>query len=178
MPDSDDRVVVIDDGRGGLLLAQTESDSWSLVQRPSEAAIIALAFADANTAWAIDYSGALFSPRSPWFTNDGGSQWVPLDPRFPADIPCIDIDFVDNTHGWVIGTDGSVYATIDGQDWFDPTEPHRTSFAPWYYVSTCLTTHEDRFSSRYWKQRRARIFQMLEANELFASPPRATLGNP
>ncbi len=31
---------------------------------------------------------------------------------------------------------------------------------------------------RYWKQRRARNFQILEANELFASPPRPIRGNP
>ncbi len=50
---------------------------------------------------------------------------------------------------------------------------HKASSAP-----TPLTACEDRFSSRYWKQRRARIFQILEANELFVSPPRPIRGDP
>ncbi len=46
------------------------------------------------------------------FTNDAGVLWTRQ--RAPSRFELIHLDFVDDTHGWVVGADGAILNTFDG----------------------------------------------------------------
>ena len=60
-----------------------------------------------------------------YFTRDAGSPGSPGDTRGWQPVPSgvtstlLDIDFVDSTHGWAVGQDGTIIATSDGgETWY------------------------------------------------------------
>jgi photosystem II stability/assembly factor-like uncharacterized protein len=78
----------------------------------SDQDIVGVDFADAKTGAAMTEGGAVFT------TNDGGTTWTQADaktlqPRFQFDpekefVSFEWITFVDDTHGWAVGTGGPV----------------------------------------------------------------------
>lgn len=67
-----------------------------------------------------DYAFAACDDAAILFTTDGGTTWSLYDTGLGTSVDFLAVDFVDNTTGFVAGTNGSIFKTTDsGANWTD-----------------------------------------------------------
>lgn len=102
-----------------LVIATTaRADDWQTVRSspgPSLQDICILP--DGLHGWAVGGSSAGGQVYSCVLrTTDGGANWTPLPFPDPTSVVLNGVNFADESHGWVVGSGGRIYATTDGGD--------------------------------------------------------------
>lgn len=67
---------------------------------------------DATTAWLLVRDADLPGADRAFVTRDGGATWDPV--AAISGLALTHVEFVDDDHGWVVGTDSTIVATSDG----------------------------------------------------------------
>ena len=80
--------------------------SWKIVAQPSKYPLTAVAFADAQTGWAVGKHGTILR------TVDGGATWTAQVSGVTR--PLWAVTFADARHGWAAGAEGLLLTTTDG----------------------------------------------------------------
>ncbi|HEY9115729.1 MAG TPA: YCF48-related protein, partial [Bacteroidales bacterium] len=91
-------------------------------------------FANADTGWAAGGDpGWTGSPSGAVLrTTDGGETWNVMQ-SFPINI--LDMDFVDENEGWIVGREGLIRHTVNGgNNWYTQTSPLTGTFTSVSFV--------------------------------------------
>jgi photosystem II stability/assembly factor-like uncharacterized protein len=97
-------------GNAGTLLSTTdEGATWAAGAFGVPQDLDSITALDGDTAWAVGQYGIAR-------TTDGGLTWSYDPPGFPAGR----IDFVDASHGWAVGYDGTLAHSTDGGATWQP----------------------------------------------------------
>ncbi|HUH60791.1 MAG TPA: YCF48-related protein [Candidimonas sp.] len=123
--------------RGLSLWSDDQGKSWQQAQVPVSVTLTSVSFTTATTGWAVGHSGTILR------TDDAGRTWMKMldgkqvaaliseaakepgaDPQFIAnaerlvkdgpDKPFLDVRFIDENHGLVVGAYGLILETSDG----------------------------------------------------------------
>lgn len=123
--------------RGLVLWSDDQGKSWQQAQVPVSVTLTSVAFASANTGWAVGHSGTILRTEDAgrtWTKSLDGKQVATLiaeaakapgaDPQFIAnaerlimdgpDKPFLDVRFFDENHGVVVGAYGLILETSNG----------------------------------------------------------------
>ena len=102
-------------GDKGTLLRTTDAgDTWKAVGLRTKANLGGVAFSDRSTGWIVGAAGDADDPRGVILaTTDGGAHWRAQ--KVPAGVKGLNkVKFVDDRHGWALGSPGVVLRTTDG----------------------------------------------------------------
>lgn len=92
---------------GGVYVSTDSGATWSSRYSGTSAQLMAVAFSDAKTVWAVGEQGTLLK------SDDGGAKWTLI--KLPAaNFMLRDIKFANAKVGWVVGDAGVILATQDG----------------------------------------------------------------
>lgn len=114
-----DRAVAVGE-RGHILVSESRHDWRQIENVPTRSTLTAVA-AFADQVWAVGHDGVILHSA------DGGLTWARqrIAPFDPADVdnlrngaPLLDVLFVDELHGFVVGAYSQLLVTVDGgQTW-------------------------------------------------------------
>lgn len=106
-------------GTGGAIVATTDGgEGWQLQDSELSLDMVDIFFLDARFGWALAWNN-LTPPFGTLIlsTTDGGNRWHST-PFIKNNILLHKICFFDTLHGWVGGSQGSIYKTVNGgQSW-------------------------------------------------------------
>jgi photosystem II stability/assembly factor-like uncharacterized protein len=95
---------------GDLLRTEDAGGSWETIPGKAVGGFDKLSFIDHNNGWTLHTQGPL------WRTGDGGRTWskiIDLRQKYPSIGPFVQMEFVDNLHGWVLEP-FAIWRTEDG----------------------------------------------------------------
>ena len=102
------RIVAVGD-HGVVLLSDDDGKTYRQAKTvPVSSTLTAVAFADANTGWAVGHWGAVVK------TTDGGESWVLQRNDNKVDQPLFSVYFKNAQEGWAVGLWSLMLHTADG----------------------------------------------------------------
>jgi photosystem II stability/assembly factor-like uncharacterized protein len=103
----------------GTILATTDGGAhWESQTLPVSGPVRGVHFVDSENGWAV--GGAVSGNGWIFNTTNGGDDWTLQ--KYITDSGCLyDVCFGDFNHGWAVGVNGSIWATLNGTDWFTQT---------------------------------------------------------
>ncbi|HQE92267.1 MAG TPA: YCF48-related protein [Anaerolineae bacterium] len=103
----------------GTILSTTDGGThWITQTLPVAGPVRGIHFIDSEKGWAV--GGA--ESGNGWIlgTTNGGNNWT--SQKYIDGSGCLyDVCFSDSTHGWAVGVDGNIWATLNGTNWFTQT---------------------------------------------------------
>lgn len=100
-------------GGQGLIAKTTDGgESWQIVRRDTVYDFYDVYFADYNTGWVVGGDDRNFQAVV-LYTNDGGNSWTP-QPVPPETRFLRAVKFVNRSHGWACGRNGTIIHTSNG----------------------------------------------------------------
>ena len=106
------RIVAVGD-YGVVLLSDDDGKTYTQAKSvPLSSKLTAVAFADANTGWAVGHWGAIIK------TTDGGQTWAQQRSDIIVDQPLLSVYFKNAREGWAVGLWSLMLHTTDsGASW-------------------------------------------------------------
>lgn len=105
-------------GYGVVIRTRDRGENWEVIEIPAKHWLAGVDFVDLKTGYAV--GGSADHPVL-WKTTDGGDTWTPIHERLPEntiDCQLRDVKFLDEDHGFAVGTDGLLLETTDaGETW-------------------------------------------------------------
>jgi photosystem II stability/assembly factor-like uncharacterized protein len=98
---------------GNILATSDGGAHWKAQRSGTTDALQSVTFADASHGWIV---AVAYEPKTEQSTSgllattDAGASWT----RQAVGIPVKSVEFADSMHGYAVGADGSIAATIDG----------------------------------------------------------------
>jgi len=138
-----------------VLLTEDSGEHWTQVQVPEAAQ--SLFFASPKLGWMVTQSGV-------WGTADGGRNWK----RLARLRGLLRLYFLDEAHGWAVGSPKAVFETKDGgQHWTAVAAAAQPKSTPEFTTYNCLDFTGQRIgliagSSRPPRQRSERFPDWME----------------
>ena len=103
----------------GTILATTDGGAnWVAQTLPISGPMRAVHFVSPDDGWAV--GGAVGGNGWILNTTNGGNDWA-LEKYISGSGCLYDVCFSDSTHGWAVGANGAIWATLNGTDWFAQT---------------------------------------------------------
>jgi hypothetical protein len=158
-------------GDNGTVLKNSDGTNWVSTVSDTSQNLHGVFFANSSQGWAVGSSGVLTQ------TTNGGTTWDAT--IITPGIDLYAVIFKDTT-GYVGGTGGAIYRTLDGVDW----EPYRTDYV---YIDFHLGEVSSDHSSEYYDStlldpvvgppsaNRLRIVSDVKVSEGFPNPSNYTL---
>jgi len=109
-------------GTNGVILKSQDGETWLQVANPTDTALTAVSFANANTGWAVGHDAVILG------THDGGASWKLQNWQPELYMPLFAIQPADAANAIAVGAFGTIKATHDGgRTWSDIDAPELTS---------------------------------------------------
>lgn len=94
-------------GYAGVYVSTDSGGTWNAMYTGTSSQLLAVAFSDAKTVWAVGGEGTLLK------SEDSGAKWTAV--KLPsANATLRDIKFANAKVGWIVGDAGTILATQDG----------------------------------------------------------------
>ena len=122
------RIIAVGE-RGTIVYSDNAGINWHQAAVPVSVSLVAVEFINPHDGWAVGHSGVVLRTR------DGGKNWIKqLDGIRAAQMvlesvkaghirpskPFLDIHFIDEKKGFLIGAFGLIFATSDGGETWQP----------------------------------------------------------
>ena len=106
------RVLITVGERGHILYSHDSGNTWSQARVPTQRTLTSVFIKNEKEAWAVGHNRIILR------TNDAGVSWEKIFESDSDDSPFLDILFVSDSIGIVIGAYGTYYRSIDnGVTW-------------------------------------------------------------
>jgi photosystem II stability/assembly factor-like uncharacterized protein len=98
---------------GAIFSTTNGGQDWTLQLEIDQWGLYGVYFTDSINGWVVG-GGAYYSGPVILVTNDGGNTWIEQYSDTTKNFSCFDINFYNDSIGWVVGSNGSILNTIDG----------------------------------------------------------------
>lgn len=122
---------------GTIVITLPSIAKWSILQKrdPDIRDYMSIVFTGEQTGWVVG-SAAFEDFENPGFiayTTNGGALWNKSKIKLKADV--LNIFFLNDTHGWVVGAKGVIANTTNGKDWDIQISKVDTGLKSIYFVN-------------------------------------------
>ncbi|WP_242441662.1 YCF48-related protein [Pseudoalteromonas piscicida] len=104
--DNGDALIAV--GKHGTIIYKKAEQNWTQAEVPIQSLLTAVTFKGSDTGWACGHDASILK------TTDGGKTWAVKQYLPKLEKPCLDIEFIDQQHGFAVGAYGMFFETFDG----------------------------------------------------------------
>ncbi|WP_252094543.1 MULTISPECIES: WD40/YVTN/BNR-like repeat-containing protein [unclassified Pseudoalteromonas] len=95
-------------GKHGTIIYKKAEQKWTQASVPVQSLLTAVTFKGNDIGWACGHDASILK------TTDGGKTWTVKQYLPQLEKPCLDIEFVNQQHGFAVGAYGMFFETFDG----------------------------------------------------------------
>ena len=118
----DNRTAVAVGYNGVVIKTEDRGETWKQIETPAKHWLAGVDFVDSQTGFIV--GGSSKHPVL-WKSIDSGEHWEPIHENLPPssrNFSLRDVKFLSAERGFVVGTDGRLFATEDGGNRWQPLE--------------------------------------------------------